>query len=97
MNLNSERTVLFVSVIFIFSVFGYATYIYINPPVKTWEAKIFDHIYSEKSDQTRLLSYQNGFRKFQGKLDVIIGETYLITYRELGSRGGKIISIQKIS
>lgn len=97
MKAYNEKSVMLISVIFLIAIFGYAAYTMYNPPIKQWEAKIFDYYYLEKSDTTRVLSYKNGSKIFEGKIDFEIGETYLVKYKELGSYRGIIVSMEKIS
>jgi len=93
---SKERGVLFAALFLALIVFGSATYLYLNPPVQVFEAKIFD-VY-EQNGNTFILSYGEGKLKLNGIHDIEIDETYRITYQSRKRNfADVIISIEKIS
>jgi len=93
---KTESLAIVISVILLFSIFGYALYVNLNPRVETWEIRVFDYEYREGSDKTYVFSYGKGYRIFPERHEFEIGEYYRIKYRVLSPGSGKIISVEKI-
>ena len=87
MNKN-EMLVLIASISLAAIVFASSVYIYLNPPVQVFEAKVFDTYVS--SGKTFILTY--------GIYDIEIGATYRITYQSRQRYVASVlINIEKIS
>ena len=93
---TKERFALLASLFLVLVVFGSSVYLYLNPPVQVFEAKVFD-VY-EQNGKTFILSYGEGKLKLNGIHDIEIDEIYRITYQSRKRNfADVIISIEKIS
>ncbi|MCW4014531.1 MAG: hypothetical protein NWF07_16295 [Candidatus Bathyarchaeota archaeon] len=93
---SKERSVLYASLFLVLVVFGSAAYLYLNPPVQVFEAKVFE-VY-EQNGNTFILSYGEGKLKLNGIHEIEVDETYRITYQSRKRNfADVIISIEKIS
>ena len=100
MNLNEmdgkEKAALLGSLLLVGIVFASSAYVYLNPPVQVWEAKVFD-VSEGRGGNTLILSYGEGKLKLPGSHDIEIDATYRITYKSRSRNTASIIiSIEKL-
>jgi len=93
---KTESLAIVISVILIFSTFGYALYTNLTPRVETWEIRVFDYEYREGQDKTYVFSYGKGYRVFLERHEFEIGEYYRIRYEVLALGRRRIISVEKV-
>jgi hypothetical protein len=93
---SRERLVVLISIVLVVIVFASSAYLYINPPVRVFEAKVFD-VY-EQNGNTFILTYGEGKIKLNGIHEIEVDATYRITYQSRRRNFADIIiSIEKIS
>ena len=93
---NNEKLVLIASISLAAIVFASSVYIYLNPSVQVFEAKVFDTYVS--NGKTYILTYGEGKIKLNGIYDIEIGATYRITYQSRQRYVATVlINIEKIS
>ena len=93
---NKERIILLASMLFVVLVFASSLYLYLNPPVKVVEVRIFDAY--QKDGVTHIFTYGNGKIRLNGLYDVEIGSTYRITYQSRSRNNAEtVLNVEKIS
>ena len=93
---GKEKAALIGGIVLVFSIFAYAGYTYLNPPVKVWEGKVFD-VWEKDNGDTQILSYGEGKITLPGSHEIEIDSTYRITYQTRKRNFASIvISIEKI-
>ncbi len=96
MRKDKETLALIISLLVLASIFSYSLYIYLYPPKKVWEVKVFEVVY--KSGHTYVASYGGGYLRIVGSYEIEEGATYRITYiSRRRNWAEKVISIEKIS
>lgn len=95
---NKEFTVFLISMILIFSVFSYAIYKSLYPPIKEITFKVFDVVEYSKTI-TQIHTYGKESFTLIGELDIeiIVNDLYYLKYREIGIRKYEVIKIMRLS
>lgn len=96
--LDREYMLLLISMILVFSIYGFSIYKSVFPPIKEITFKVFDVVeYSDKN--RRIHPYGRETFNLFGELDIeiIIDDTYYLKYREIGINRFEVIEIMRLS
>ena len=95
---TGERNALLAALALVAVVFLVASYSYLNPPERVWEAKVFQSFVSSDNETTVVFSYGSGKLKIRGLYELEEGETYRVYYRSRSRNWAEFdIRIEKIS